>query len=1080
MNTYFIRVVVDPSGAVRGINRIAQALDDIDNKASHAGSMLRTLFAVDIARRAVMGVVRLGDAYTDLEAKVRNASGKNDLLTVSMDKVFRAANRARTDVGAFGKTVLAISGATANMNLGFDASVRMTETLAKMMKIGGATTQEAKSATIQYGQALRKGILNGDEMRSVMENSIELQKALAKSMGISTDELLKQSKAGKITRAVMVDALIKTADEVDRKFAQMSMKVSDAWTVIENSAVRFAGSLKISETLAPILLFIADNFDTIGKAALVAANVIGTYFVRKGIALAIAGLVKLGAFMLANPFTAIIYGITAAAAALRIFGRDMQVATGFAATWGDVFDEAWDQIKSGLDRLINGLKEGLSVLTGFFGEIVDAADITFKDILMFFGMMVDSIIKIAEYLKDTVVTIFGGMGATIASGFIQAVNKIIDIMNDMDIRLQKLKDFATGDFKGKYATRSSGNVIPPPADAPFALTWTDPSKIPGRGPEQTVAGGDRWMMSREPKGGLNVPNSAMVQVNRTAADEAAARGFTHDTFLMAQKLGITLNEAAKRIEAGGVGQPEYEGSFKRIENPFDGAYSAMAKKTQEDWDKLWDGENKGPVQKLLEGVFKGAEARHGKKPGDTRTGLGEFGGKVGDPPVDEKAKKARESALKDWEQLQASINGVYKAELELANAQETIDKARAHGIKISGEQEEYVMNRKRTMLEEQLDPYAAVMREIDKQIAGTRLLGDGIRAASDEYAIHNKAIEERNKLWEKGAFITQEQTMLLERQMLTAKGLADDQNRKDAMLKEAGYVSAEEQKARALARAKRYSWDDSDFAQRASVIENSTFTPRMESAADRYAQDLQRITDLGVVWLKQGMSQNQVLAMQQVLLNNLNSEYGLLVTNQQSVTAGLRDGWNQAFMEFGKTSEQVSNFIVDSFNRISDAIVELVTTGKINWDSLVMGILEGMARIATQRLIWELMNLVGGSIAGPGAPTAINAVAQASGLGQHATGGIFKVSGPPGRDNVLIPPMWLSDGEHLAIWPQGQQPEGQESQPAPVAGGGTNVIVVRNEREAALAVMQSPAGRRTQVKNLTYSEAYLRTIQAKS
>lgn len=1042
-NTYFIRVVVDPSGAVRGINRIAQALDHIEGKAGRVGSALRTMLAIDLARRAVGGIIRLGDAYTDLENKVRNASGKNDLLTVSMDKVFRAANRARTDVGAFGKTVLAISGATANMNLGFDASVRMAETLAKMMKLGGASMQEAKSATIQYGQALRKGKLNGDEMRSVMENSIELQRALAKSMGVSTDELLKQSKAGKITRAVMVDALVKTADEVDRKFAQMSMKVSDAWTVIENSATRFAGSLKINETLAPILLFIADNFDTIAKAALVAANVLGTYFVRKGIQMAIAGLVKLGAAAVANPFTAIIFGITAVIAYLRIFAKDMQVVAGSTATWGDLFASTWEEIKIIASEIGEGIKMLISDITGFFGEMVDAADISGKDILMFFVISVDSIIKLFEALKDTIINIFGGIPVIIADYFIQGVNVMIDALNDLDIRLQKLKDFATGNWKGKYETRSTGNVVPPQSD--YGYSWLAPDRV-----------------------GKGAPGSEYVQTNRSPREEARSRGFADDTYDLARKMQITLNEAASRQAMGtGLGTPEYEGHFARVKNPFEGSVAAFEKRVQETSDKLFSGEA-GPLQKMVERIWERANDpafRLARKTVDSRTGIGEFGGKPGDPEVDEKAKKARERALKDWEQLQASVNGVYKAELELANAQETIDKARSHGIEITAEQEAMVLMRKRDLLQDQLDPYRAITREIQEQIDQTRTL-------ANEGDIHKAVVEETNKLWDKGVALTGAQINNLEKMRLLQKGLSDDQKRKNDMLAQSGFVSGEELKARALAQAQLAGVGEDELNR----IAESKFMGRLVSETDRYSADLQRIIQIGKELTASGVEQNQVFMTQAALLANLNKEYGYLANTQQSVTRGLKEGWVKTFEEFGNTAAQVSSYVQDVFKTMSTAIVDAIMQVDIKWGDLFLSLMRGLAELATQRLLWELMKLAMPGT--PGVGQGVQAVGALVNPPGAATGGVFKVSGPPGRDNVFAP-MWLSNGEHVAVWPAGQQPESDEAPSAPVSGG-TNVIVVRNEREAALAVMQSPAGRRTQIKNLTYSEAYLRTLQAKS
>lgn len=1068
MNNYVIRVLVDPTGALRGLNAIARALDGIEGRVGRAGDALSTIFGLHYVKRGVQELLHFSDAYTDVQTKIQMASKKTDVLTVSMDKVFSAANRSRTGVEAFSQTVLAIAGATQNMNLKFDDSVRMTETLSKMMRLGGATTQEAKSTITQYGQAMRKGKLDSDEFRSVMENSLPVQKALAKELGISTDELARYSKQGKITRQVMVDALINSAAEVDRQFAQTSMRVADGWTVIHNAAVKFAGDLNLGALVTPILLFIADNFDVLAKAAMVVSSVISTYFVQRGINLAISAMGTLGRAMLANPFMALIAGLVAVTTAIYLFARDLKVAEDSLATIGDFASVVLHDLVSLAQDIGRWFKATLLEVATYFEELTGVADLSFRDIMMFFGIMADSLIAVGKFIKNTLIYTFKEMALAIGEIFIDIANKARKLVTE--IVYGKSPDGLMGDVTPGLADLKDMDAFRKRVDEDrkrvdeLKAVVNKTKEVMKMTPAEYAA----WQQQA-------VPNMTKQQ----AFDKMTIDPFTRGMAAMDGVNYVDPAEQQARIDRARKSQADFVAEGQRAaaeiatiemkygkvtySNPLRGAgdkaLDTMHKYADELEKDLF--ENKGPVQEYLEKAFAKADAiAAARKP---KMGMGDSGGKAGEPPEDKEATRKREQALKQYEALESSISVVYKAELELANAQEILNKAEDYGF-VSHQRAVEIVKRKRTLLQDQLDPYNALIGKMQTEILATQDLS---RGWSDVAAVKQKV----NDLYKQGIDLTNKEIFQMERLMALQKGLSDDQKRKTDLLDKAHIISPEEQRARALADAYQASQrGPSNFKAAADRIDNTSFLPTLETAADRYARDVQRITQLGGDWIAQGVSQNEVLRMQAELLRVLNEEYGLLAVNQRSITDGLKQGWNQTFKEFGNTAQQVTDLTKTLFNDLKNVIVDFVMQVDIKWQELGLSILRVLADIATQQLIYGLMNLVGGAIGG--GPN-ITPVIQAT---QHADGGVFKVNGPPGRDAVFTP-MMLTRGEIVEITPRGETPRGDRQQ---VAGGGVNVIVVRNDTQANLAVMQSPVGKRTQMANIAENETYLRTLQARS
>ena len=117
-------------------------------------------------------------------------------------------------------------------------TLRITELLGKAIKVSGASAEEAKSAMLQFGQALGSGKLQGDEFHSLMENAPYLMKQLAAGIGVPIGALKNLSTQGKLTADVVVNALSKSAGQIESDFSKFPQTVGGAFTVAEDAAKR--------------------------------------------------------------------------------------------------------------------------------------------------------------------------------------------------------------------------------------------------------------------------------------------------------------------------------------------------------------------------------------------------------------------------------------------------------------------------------------------------------------------------------------------------------------------------------------------------------------------------------------------------------------------------------------------------------------------------------------------------------------------------------------------------------------------------------------------------------------------------
>jgi len=74
-------------------------------------------------------------------------------------------------------------------------------------KLSGTTAQEASAAFLQLSQGLGTGVLRGEELNSVFEQTPAVVQAIAKEMGVGVGEIRNLAKEGKITSDIVIAAL---------------------------------------------------------------------------------------------------------------------------------------------------------------------------------------------------------------------------------------------------------------------------------------------------------------------------------------------------------------------------------------------------------------------------------------------------------------------------------------------------------------------------------------------------------------------------------------------------------------------------------------------------------------------------------------------------------------------------------------------------------------------------------------------------------------------------------------------------------------------------------------------------------
>jgi len=233
------------------------------------GAALAGLSAVAAARE----FLRLADASKSIDAQLRLATQSFGTFNQAQTDAQRIAASTRNGLTETASLYGNLLRATQSLGGTQEQASRATETFSKALKIGGADTNAAAAATLQFGQALASGVLRGDEFNSIAEASPRILQLLADALGVSRGEIRGLAEQGKLTSDVLFKSLTdrKFTAGIDDEFKTLPVTFSEAMQAVENAATVTIGAFdrggEFSTMLANFVTDGADGFQSLSQTA---------------------------------------------------------------------------------------------------------------------------------------------------------------------------------------------------------------------------------------------------------------------------------------------------------------------------------------------------------------------------------------------------------------------------------------------------------------------------------------------------------------------------------------------------------------------------------------------------------------------------------------------------------------------------------------------------------------------------------------------------------------------------------------------------------------------------------------------
>lgn len=205
------------------------------------GSMVAFAAAAGVTV-SVAGIVQLADAYSNMTGRLRLATQYSNDYAEVQQLLVDSARSTRSDLQ--GTVDLYVKMAPALKGIGLNAaqSAGVITTINQAIGLSGASAQAAAAALMQLGQGFGSGVLRGEELNSILEQTPGLAQAIADGLGVPIGELRALGEQGKLTAETVSGALQKMAPQLEADFAKMPVTVGQALTGLRNEFMLFVGA----------------------------------------------------------------------------------------------------------------------------------------------------------------------------------------------------------------------------------------------------------------------------------------------------------------------------------------------------------------------------------------------------------------------------------------------------------------------------------------------------------------------------------------------------------------------------------------------------------------------------------------------------------------------------------------------------------------------------------------------------------------------------------------------------------------------------------------------------------------------
>lgn len=418
--------------AAGGSRKADAAIRQYQRTAGSAASSTNALVgAVKRLAGAYLGIRGAGaligqaDTMSQVTARLNMMNDGNQSTEDLSGMIFESAQRSRgsySDTASFVAKLGTLAGEAFHSN---KELIAFSEQINKQMRLSGTSSAESQGAMLQLTQAMASGVLRGEELNSVMEQTPMIAQTIAKYLGVNTGEMRELASQGAITAQVVKSAMLGAAEETNAAFAEMPITWTNLATAAQN--ILLDGFRPLLDFVSSIPQAVIDNSDL----AIAALLGVGAVLATVGAMAMVSGVKTAAAFLLPH-WPLLLLGL-----AVSAFAYGMLSSGATASDVLGMIGAGFGWLYAFVGNIVINLYNLWASFAEFFANVFDhplqAAGNLFFD-------FIDSILGLLQTAAGAIDAVFGSNLAGTVSGWRSTLNKWVnDTIGPNQIQIQRME-----------------------------------------------------------------------------------------------------------------------------------------------------------------------------------------------------------------------------------------------------------------------------------------------------------------------------------------------------------------------------------------------------------------------------------------------------------------------------------------------------------------------------------------------------------------------------------------------------------------------------------------------------------------
>lgn len=257
----------------------------IESSINSASKAIVALGATALAGLTVSAVIESADAYTQMAARIRNATKDTAEYDLVQNRLLNTANGTYRALSEAQEVYLGLSGGLKELGYNTNQVLNISDSLSYSFVHNATSADKAQSAMSAYGKVLDKGKVDADAWFSIMAATPNVLDDVAKASGKSAQEIRKLGAEGKLSVDDLNKGLLQSrdanqalADAMENSLADGLVAVKNGFSVLVGEANKATGATNTLAaglaTVGDVLVLASDNLDVLAVAGGTAATVL--------------------------------------------------------------------------------------------------------------------------------------------------------------------------------------------------------------------------------------------------------------------------------------------------------------------------------------------------------------------------------------------------------------------------------------------------------------------------------------------------------------------------------------------------------------------------------------------------------------------------------------------------------------------------------------------------------------------------------------------------------------------------------------------------------------------------------------